>query len=40
MVGGAPINESFAEEIGADFYTADAASAAEVAKAAVEKKRA
>ncbi len=40
MVGGAPINDSFAEEIGADFYTADAASAAEVAKAAVEKKRA
>ncbi len=40
MVGGAPINDSFAEEIGADFYTADAASAAEMAKAAVEKKRA
>lgn len=40
MIGGAPINDSFAEEIGADFYTADAASAAEVARAAVEKKRA
>lgn len=40
MVGGAPITGSFAEEIGADYYTADAASAAEVAKAAVEKKRA
>ena len=40
MVGGAPINDSFAEEIGADYYTADAASAAEVAKAAIEKKRA
>ena len=40
MVGGAPINDSFAAEIGADFYTFDAASAAEVAKAAVEKKRA
>ena len=40
MIGGAPINDSFAEEIGADFYTADAASAAEVAKEAVEKKRA
>ena len=40
MVGGAPITESFAEEIGADYYTPDAASAAETAKAAVEKKRA
>lgn len=40
MIGGAPINDSFAEEIGADFYTADAASAAEVAKEAIEKKRA
>ena len=40
MIGGAPINDSFAEEIGADFYTSDAASAAEVAKEAVEKKRA
>lgn len=40
MVGGAPITGSFAAEIGADYYTADAASAAEVAKAAVEKKRA
>ena len=35
MVGGAPVNESFAEEIGADFYTPDAASAAEVAKEAI-----
>jgi len=40
MIGGAPINDAFAEEIGADYYTSDAASAAEVAKAAVEKKRA
>ena len=32
MVGGAPVNESFAEEIGADYYTPDAATAAEVAK--------
>ena len=40
MIGGAPINDSFAEEIGADYYTADAASAAEVAKEAVAKKRA
>lgn len=31
MVGGAPVTESFCEQIGADAYTADAASAAEVA---------
>ena len=35
MVGGAPVTDSFAKEIGADFYTADAASAAEAAKEAV-----
>ncbi len=32
MVGGAPITQEFADEIGADCYTADAASAAEAAK--------
>lgn len=32
MIGGAPITSSFAKEIGADHYTPDAASAAEVAK--------
>ncbi len=32
MVGGAPVTDQFAEEIGADLYTADAASAAEEAK--------
>ena len=32
MIGGAPITNEFAEEIGADAYTADAASAAQVAK--------
>lgn len=32
MVGGAPITPEFAEEIGADAYTADAASAAQKAK--------
>jgi methylmalonyl-CoA mutase cobalamin-binding domain/chain len=31
MVGGAPITENFCKQIGADAYTADAASAAEVA---------
>ena len=33
MVGGAPITEEFARQIGADGYTADAASAANLAKA-------
>lgn len=32
MVGGAPINAEFAEEIGADAYTEDAASCAQKAK--------
>ena len=31
MVGGAPVNEDFCKKIGADAYTVDAASAAEVA---------
>lgn len=35
MVGGAPITQEFADEIGADAYTADAASAAQVAKTLV-----
>ncbi len=37
MVGGAPVNQSFADQIGADYYTPDAATCAETAKAAVEK---
>ncbi|MDR1400303.1 MAG: corrinoid protein [Treponema sp.] len=32
MVGGAPVTQNFAEEIGADAYTSDAASAAEVCR--------
>ena len=40
MVGGAPVNDSFAMEIGADHFTTDAASAAEVAKQAVLDKKA
>ena len=32
MIGGAPITTNFAKQIGADYYTADAATAAEVAK--------
>ena len=31
MIGGAPVNEEFAKQIGADAYTTDAASAADVA---------
>ena len=37
MVGGAPITEAFAKEIGADAFTPDAASAAVVAKELVER---
>ncbi len=33
MVGGAPITQAFADEIGADIYTEDAASASQAAKA-------
>ncbi|MFA5741619.1 MAG: cobalamin-dependent protein, partial [Candidatus Izemoplasmatales bacterium] len=33
MVGGAPVTQGFANEIGADAYTADAASASEAALA-------
>ncbi len=36
MVGGAPITQAFADEIGADCYTTDAASAAEAAKKLAE----
>lgn len=31
MIGGAPVNQAFCDEIGADYYTDDAASAADVA---------
>lgn len=40
MVGGAPVNESFSQQIGADYYTPDAATAAEVAKKAVLERKA
>jgi len=36
LVGGAPISQQFADEIGADGYAPDAASAAEKALALVE----
>lgn len=35
MVGGAPVTESFCQQIGADIYTSDAASAADAAVAAL-----
>lgn len=37
MVGGAPVTQQFADEIGADCYTLDAASAAQAAKALLTK---
>lgn len=40
MIGGAPVNEKFAEQIGADHYTPDAATCAEVAKNAILQKTA
>ena len=40
MIGGAPVNDSFARKIGADYYTPDAATAADVAKKAVLEKSA
>lgn len=39
MIGGAPVNDSFAQEIGADYYTPDAATCAEVAKKAVLERK-
>lgn len=40
MIGGAPVNDSFCEQIGADYYTPDAATCAEVAKKIVLEKKA
>jgi 5-methyltetrahydrofolate--homocysteine methyltransferase len=39
MVGGAPLNEAFAEDIGADAYCRDAAVAVETAKKFMEVRR-
>ena len=39
MVGGAPVTADFAEQIGADYFTPDATTAAEVAKAAIAERR-
>ena len=40
MVGGAPITQSFCDSIGADYYTADAATCADVALSAITEKTA
>ena len=37
MVGGAPVNQHFSDQIGADFYTEDAATCAETALDAISK---
>ena len=39
MIGGAPVTQRFADEIGADAYTSNAGEAAEVAKAYLESKQ-
>lgn len=38
MIGGAPINEAYAKEVGADYYTEDAGTAADVLKQILAKK--
>lgn len=38
MIGGAPVTSAFAKQVNADYYTADAATAAEVAKEALINK--
>ena len=40
MIGGAPVSEGFCKEIGADYYTPDATTAADVAKSVLTKKQA
>ena len=39
MIGGAPVTDDFARQIGADYYTPDAASAAETARSVVLEKK-
>ncbi|MGN1183084.1 MAG: cobalamin-dependent protein, partial [Faecalibacillus sp.] len=36
MIGGAPVNQDYCDQIGADYYTDDAASASDVAKFILE----
>ena len=37
MIGGAPVTQTFADEIGADGYSPDAASAVDLAKSLIQK---
>jgi 5-methyltetrahydrofolate--homocysteine methyltransferase len=39
LVGGAPLNEEFGDAVGADAYCRDAASAVDIAKELVAKRR-
>jgi len=39
LVGGAPLNEAFAESVGADAYCRDAAVAVETAKSLISARR-
>lgn len=39
MIGGAPVNQSFAQEIEADIYTSDAVSCAQAARDAIMRKK-
>jgi len=39
IVGGAPVNEKFARDIGADGYGADAGSSVDLARKLLEKQR-
>ncbi len=39
MVGGAPVSQKYAEQIGADYYTEDAASCAETARRVIKERK-
>ena len=40
MIGGAPVNQAYADQVGADGYAPDSATAVEVADALMEKRAA
>ena len=39
MIGGAPVSEEYAKQVHADYYTTDAAAAADVAKNVLKAKK-
>ena len=39
MIGGAPVSEEYAKQVHADYYTTDAAAAADVAKKVLQEKK-